>query len=280
MSIIPWLECTKPDDEQRTYCLAGLKAWAPHADTAIVTTWPKYVDDTPHTMGLYRWLVTEWPGHNIDIIGGFKTSRILGTSPVNPSDWSEIRAVAEKVADHTGSSTVVLDSELTFLPWTRGKQPIDPWEFRQAIMVLADSPVTYYWYQPSILDADPRFPMRRYRSRQLVDIIQDAVPNSLFDDTSMAWPDWTDNRRQEADRGWELGQIVGVNRIRERLMVTPDGMFTLSGGSRKPCHTPREAKALMDYMSGGEFTYIIYPGYDNWLRTAKAWGSNKGESRC
>jgi len=276
MNIIPWLELTQPTKEKRIYCLQGLREWAKHADRAMVTTWPEYVPDSEDTLGLYRWLTDVVSSLDIQVIGGIKTSRILGTNPASFADWSEVRVVAEQVAKDTGYKTVVLDNELTFEPWSRGEQDINPWQFREAIMSLADSDVQYYWYQPAIHDDDPRFRDRHYRSKRLVEIIADTVPNSLFDDTSMAWADWLDNERQEVDRRNELRNLVGIDRVHERLIVTPDGVFKTAGRWRQ-CHTPREARALIDY-TGLDHTmpYGIYPGHDRWLSTAKAWG---GEGR-
>ena len=256
---IVWLEVPAPRAADITLAVEALEIW--DTETAIVTTRIEYVTN------LYDGLRDRTPP-GMQIVGGLKTFPVLPTYS-DPAGWEAIAAACLRVAELTGTPICLLDNETALATYHRGEVTIDYVELATSLEPLAATGLLIWWYQPELLDDDPRFPGRYQHTKRLVATVAEAVPRSVFSMGFAAWNDWWANRRGEVDRRLATIALVGADRVQDRLFVTDDGLF---GRSNKRCHTPAEARELSQRLIG---PIIYYPGHGDWLSTGRAYRAER-----
>ena len=277
ITVIPWMELNaptaplarfypdlaadRPTQTMTDYCLAGMTHWASVTDTVVIST-------RQSGAAVYVELMRRKPP-GLRLIPGLKTFDYLD-GYADQDGWARLAADSVSVARATDGNKIILDSEVALGPYHRGEVAIDLAALYAALQPLADTGLDILWYQPEILYDDPRFPNRRQETARLVRTIADSVPRSTFSTGFTAWHDWEDNGTGQVDRREEMIDLVGLDCVQERLIVTDDGWMALSRGPKR-CHTPPEALALMRRLPG--HTFIVYPGGARWESTAIAFAN-------
>jgi len=285
--VIPWLEVnvpqtalkrwypesarTRPSARLIDYCLEGLEHWAKVTDTVVVTTKPGKV------AALYPELMRRKPP-NLSIIGGLKTYILAGTAPedkrpynfTDPDGWRLIAEDSKKIVEITGSNVVVLENETSLGSYHNGRATIDCDKLAESLKVLRETGIEFWWNLPRILENTPQFPNRKHETARLVRTIAEALPNCVFLTGFTAWHGWERNRNGEVDRRKMMIELVGLDRMQERFLVTHDGYWHKPEGKKtRRCFTPQEAYGQMKELPGTVFN--IYPGGSSWVPTSKVY---------
>ena len=286
-NVIPWLEVNAPQtalkrwypEPARTrpsmtvidYCIQGLEHWAKVTDTAVVSTKPGKVT------ALYPQLMRRKPA-GISIVGGLKTYILEGTAPgdkrpydfADPNGWRLIAEGAKKIVEITGNNVVVLENETSLGAYHNGRAAIDCDKLAKSLKVLRETGIEFWWNLPRILEDTQQFPNRKDDTSRLVRTIAEALPNCVFLTGFTAWHGWERNRNGEVDRRKMMIELVGLDRMQERLLVTHDGYWHKPEGTKtRRCFTPQEADRQMKELPGTVFN--IYPGGASWEPTSKAY---------
>jgi hypothetical protein len=283
--IIPWIEINLPDKlladvypslvgdrppiRMKDYAIEVMTVWAESADTMVVSTRPGKVD------ALYPFLMAHKP-HDLRLIGGLKTYLFPGVTPDDkrPYDfteregWRRIAEESRRIAELTGVSIVVLENETALKPYHERGAKIDYAKLIQSLEPLRETGIQFWWNLPRILEDSGHFPDAREQTTRFVQAIITALPDSVFLGGYTAWADWRTHRSDEVGRRKQMLDLVGPQRMQERLFVTQDGRWHVSPTEtkRRPCYLPAEAVKAMEEIPSEVFN--LYPDADSMLSVA------------
>ncbi len=274
--IIPWLEANSPrlkvedvypgaersdpDMTLREYAFEGMLIWDNISDTMIVST------RIGQIYNLYGPLMS-WKPADVNLIGGIKTYVLEGTRPdddrpfnfADPVGWETIAAASEEVARLTGQNIVLLENETALDKFHNGSAGIDTAALAVSLVPLRDTGIVYWWNLPRIKPDSVEFPTQHEETMELVKTIADALPTCVFLTTYTAWYNQSDETKQTR---LEMIEMVGLERMQERLFATPDGYVHYPSRDRR-CFTSVEAMEQINTLPGAEIN--VFPTGPYWI---------------
>ncbi|MFQ5413056.1 MAG: Ig-like domain-containing protein [Phycisphaerae bacterium] len=285
-AILPWIEVNTPllpAAEQYTpeqgaapgmtvldYALVGMERWAEVTDQALVTTTVGQVNN------VYPELMQRIPA-TMRVFGGVKPLNLPGVAPYDPATydfadaegWALLAELAQDVVEMTGTNVFLLENETPLEPFHTGLASIDFDELAVSLVPLRDTGITVWWNLPTILADSANMPNRRALTAAFVAAVADAVPNSVFMTGFTMWHDWAQNAQGEIDRREQMIDLVGLARMQERLIVTPDGYWHAPSGDMTRGYTVAESLSAIPGMAVGPIN--VFPGAAQWNLVAQAY---------
>ncbi len=281
--ILPWLEINLPRwDATEFYTeqegaepgmtlldfgLVGIEHWGKVTNQVLITTLSGQIDH------LYPEMMERKPPH-VKIFGGVKPFNLPGVAPydpetydfADPEGWSALAQIARQIVEMTGNNVFVLENETPLEPFHDGLEEIDLEKLKISLLPLRDTGIKVWWNLPRILENSPQFPNRRQETARFVGAIAEALPDCVFFTAYPAWYGWRDNQETVA-LSREMIEMVGLDRMQDRLLVTLDGYWNLSPGVSKRCYTVTESLIEMRDLPPGLMN--VYPGGPRWILVAR-----------
>lgn len=244
------------------YCDRGIRGmYIAGLRVAMITT--KRAEIVP----IYTHLGATWSRRGVQIIGGVKTyAYFTATSNpasgakdyaiTDPAGWLDLRDDCEQIAMLTGVELCVVESETALSNWHRGVQEIDLEKLATAIAPLIDSPVTYLFNLPSVIQTSGR---TDDETAAMVEVFA-AVPRSVFLTGHNSRPKYVDHPEKQARRDRMLRILGDRTRLWGKCYTgaEPDGGEEFG------------LEAAVSHFDTISEKLVLYPGGANWGETGRA----------
>lgn len=205
------------------------------------------------------------------ILGGCKTFTLPGTLPGQENDaygfddpwgWDQLAKIGVKCCRVLKADKFIFDCETSLELLYADQREVIWHKLRDALKPLAAAKhITWYWWGPRVLSSWHGVPRLNLLSKQLVDAIAEAVPNSVFIVDYAGWGPTSLENPANKETFADMRTLVGARRIAEIIYVRVNGRMPRTGTGLPdyPCYTVEEA---YDLVTKSKCLFILYPGPD------------------